>query len=263
MSELVELADEQDGVLLEPWKCPRVADVLDALRESPSRATEAQKDAMHLLLNVALPSVDARLNKQWKRGMTHMAFFANTYPFEFAIAFLLIDHFSDTNNILYNAGFADEEGNIKEKAEVKAPAHKKRRKMQTSKNSLELQKAYYVYVKQIKEEMKTPGFKEIMAGWDASIADTHRFPEGGDDAAATTTAENRINTVPLIVLKERDEACCEHREANEFFESLFPTFTLTYGGSVSSDSSAGSPGVMPPLGTQGSPQSTTASTARI
>ncbi len=157
---------------LEVWKCPTVEDVLKATRVSPSTATKKEKDAMFLFLIIALSSVDARLNKQWKQGMTHMHFFPKTYQFEVAVAFLMIDHFSNTNNILYNSGLIDEDGNIMD--EVRTPKQKKRKKMQTSKNSLEIQAAYYNFIKLIKAEMKIAGFEERMAAWDEAICDNHR-----------------------------------------------------------------------------------------
>lgn len=243
---------------LNDWSCPTVDNILEATRKSPTDndVTDRDRDAMHLFLMVAFPSLDARLDKLWKEGTTHMKFFHRTYPYEVGIAFLLIAHFSDTENILYNAGLADEDGNLMEAldpSEVQKPKHKKRKKMQTTKNSLEHQKAYYNFVKLIKAEMKSPGFAERMEAWDKEICDKIRCKKGG----GTPTGSNpttRVNTAPVDYLNSRNSGYSEHSEADEFFQEsgLFPSFSLGSTASVSSASSAGSP---PPLGTQPSPSS--------
>ena len=253
MKELLKVAGD-----IGAWTCPTVDDIIEATRKMPgdNDVTDKDRDAMHLFLMVAFSSLDARLEKQWKKGTTHMKFFSRTYAYEVGVAFLLIAHFSDTQNILYNAGLVDEDGNRVEAQsldEVQKPKRKKRKKMQTAENSLEHQKAYYKYVKLIKDEMKRPGFEERMRAWDAGICDTSRCKDK-DTTPTGETPTTRLNTAPLEYLKSRDSGYSEHSEADEFFQAsgLFPSFSLGSAASISSVSTSGSP--MPPLpSTQQSP----------
>lgn len=248
--KIKSLAEEaaQNGAPLQAWVCPKVQEVIEATRVEADKASVREKEVMFLLLNIALGSVDARLNKQWKPGMTHVSFFRTTYKYEMGVALLLLEYFSDTENILYNAGLADEHGKFIPAAEVRAPKQKKRRKMQTSKNSRDLENSYYEYVEMMEEEMKSPDYEKRMAAWDRLICDEYRCGDTDDREAAPKA---RTNTVPTTFLNSRDTP--GKTAAADFFRrnGLLPSFVIVDDGFDSSGnslSSAGSPtSNLPPL----------------
>lgn len=234
----------QKGVSVQAWKSPSVDEVIEATRADVGNTSEREKEVMHVFLNIAVASVDARVGKQWKRGSTHMEFFAGTYVYEMGLACLFLDHYSDVENILYNKGLTDQNGEFLE--EFKAPKQKKRRKMKTSKNSLELEDSYYTFVERIQAEMMTPGYGERMAAWDRLICDQHRC--GGNAAATTTTA--MTNTAPTQFLNSRDGP--EKTAASAFlrrtlFDSFVEVHALGSGSSISSASTSTAADGLPPL----------------
>ncbi len=209
-----------DGRQLVPWDCPRVEEVIEAMRAGAANATDRQKEVMHVFLNIALYSVDARVGKNWKKNMTHLNFFNNTYKFEMAIVCLLLEHFSQQGNILYNAGLTDEDGKFLQ--QITEPKTKKRKKMQTSKNSLKLEDSYYNFVERIEAEMLSPGYEERMAAWDSLVCDECVKRVGTATGGDTETP--LVNTAPVRYLNARDAP--ELSAANSFLRKtgLFGAF---------------------------------------
>ncbi len=201
MGKLFEEASST-GETFVPWVCPNVEEVIETMNAAAEGADPRQLQVMHVFLNIALFSVDSRLGKNWKKNMTHTDFFGDTYKFEMGLACLLLEHFSQQGNILYNMGLTDEDGNILN--EIKAPKTKKRKKMQTSKNSLKLEDSYYRMVEKIEAEMERPGFKERMAAWDKKVCDVcpKRVGAASDDDDAITAP--KINIAPVEFLTTRD-----------------------------------------------------------
>ena len=185
------MAAHQKGGTL---RVPKARDILVALgQKDPKLATEEQTSAMDFLLNVALPAVDPKLTKNWIRGKsTTIDTYKSRLPMEIATAAVLIEKFSDTENLLYNAGLVDADGNtinLDGRRPIK-PEKKRRKKMHTKVKEGELTNFYYAVVKHIDSLMELSWFADSSRAWD-EICCADR------GAVLEIVSASRANTVPL------------------------------------------------------------------
>ncbi len=126
---------------------------------------------MSFVLNLAVPAVDPNVLKDrlWTKGVTtHVSFFGSVWKHEMGTALLLVEKFSDVNNLLYNAGIIDDDGNYVTcgSNDPVKPVKKKRKKMHTKTESGLLSRHYYMLCGYFIQLQKEEGFKERMAAWD-------------------------------------------------------------------------------------------------
>ncbi len=170
---------------------------------------------MSLVLNLAIPAVDPNVLKDrlWTKGVTtHVSFFGSAWKHEMATALLLIEKFSDVNNLLYNAGIIDDDGNYVTcgSDDPVKPVKKKRKKMQTKTESGLLARDYYMLCGYFHQMQKGEGFKERMAAWDLlCCGDRGREPlQTRKDRVDTMAAEfGHSDTAPdyfLAFLRDSD-----------------------------------------------------------
>ena len=149
---------------------------------------------------------------------------------EFALALVLVKHFSDTGNVLYNAGLVDENGNtidVGADQNLLKPVRKRRKKMQVKETTKNVQKSYYALVLKLKQEKLKDGYDLRMKTWDDMLCQ-HRCP------THSTTAQSRPNTVP----QEFRVGIDEHSLARDFFNDLFGSYPRDGASSTSSPSSS-------------------------
>ena len=223
-------------------KVPRAVDVLLAMgSKDPKNATDEHRDAMDFLLNVALPAVDPKLTKNWiKDKSTTIDTYKGRLPMEIATAAVLIEKFSETENLLYNAGLVDSDGNTIDLrgGEPIKPEKKRRKKMHTKVKEGELTDFYYAVVKHVEKLMKTSWFADSSKLWDKICCE-----ERG--AVLESVSASRANTVPLRHRREDEPS-----SFSEFFSKSKLGFHWSQADNLSSGSgSSMSSGEddMPPL----------------
>ena len=185
------MAAHQKGLTL---PVPKARDVLLAMaQKDPKSANEEQTSAMDFLLNVALPAVDPKLTKNWIKGKsTTIDTYKGRLPMEIATAAVLIEKFSDTDNLLYNAGLVDSEGNpidLNGGRPIK-PEKKRRKKIHTKVKEGELTDFYYAVVNHVDSLMALSWFADSSRTWD-KICCADR------GAVLESVSASRANTVPL------------------------------------------------------------------
>ena len=149
---------------------------------------------MKFLLTTAVPAVDPNVlrGKLWNKTRTHVGFFGiKNWPHEIATAMILISKFSDLDNLLYNAGLIDEDGNRIDLGEgqPQKPKKKRRKKMHTKMGEKELQADYYRICKFMRKLSKEEGFEERMKQWDEMLC-------GDRIGISSSVVDQRANTVP-------------------------------------------------------------------
>ena len=173
---------------------------------------------MNFFLNVALPSLDVHLVKKWVPGKsTHFDYFKGfngSYAYEIAFALNLVSKFSDPDNILYNCGIHDHDGNLQPK-NSHAPAKKRRKKTQTKAQAKEIEIDYYRNVQRVRQEMEKEGFVDRMSYWDRKLCDDRNKLEEG-----TTTAATRKS----IMDPSMNNNCTDN--SNTFLAAFFRTSNL-------------------------------------
>ena len=144
---------------------------------------------------MVLPSVEPRITKSnlWHANQsTHLEFFGETHAAEVSTGLILMKHFSDSGNVLFNSGMVDENGLHRdpgENGEHQKPAKKRRKKMQVVGSCRQLMVDYYWFNKLIAEAMAKPDYATRMQGWDSKCcAERNSSPH--------TTARTRLNMVP-------------------------------------------------------------------
>lgn len=144
--------------------------VMSAMQIKPEEATEEQKQAMDILLNMAVPSVVPNVlkSKTWiAEQTTHSDFIGETWPIDFGSALLLLECFSETHRIYENAGYWDKEGNpIPEDQRTGVPEKKNRTKDMTKKNQKQIIETHSRLCVEVKEMFGAVGAKERMDAWD-------------------------------------------------------------------------------------------------
>ena len=154
------------------YEVPAISDIKAAFHHpNPKEAPSALVKAMEFMLTLAIPAVDPNVMKDrlWTKGVTtHVSFFGSAWKHEMATALLLVEKFSDVNNLLYNAGIVDDKGNYVSCGtdDPVKPAKKKRKKMHTKTESSLLARDYYMLCGYFLKLQKEQGFKERMAAWD-------------------------------------------------------------------------------------------------
>lgn len=194
-------------------------------------------DALSFFLNVVIPAVEPKVNKRWTNEMTHLEFFGNSYPYEFALGMMLMEHYSGTDNVLHNQGMLDENGLLRQKDDVLKPERKKRKKMETSKVIIDVENSYYQSLHEIQEMMLDPHFKVRMEAWDRKLCSNRCTPR-----ESNTTIANRENTVPRASQQQQNQ-----RLSAGFLSKMFNSIT------PGSESSPGSTGESSALLTQSPP----------
>lgn len=162
-------------------------------------------DAMDFVLNVAFPSVDPTVLRPhlWaKHHLNHVEFFKKTWNFEFATAMVLLVWFSDLENIRHNIMRAttsksqDNQNSPDPDPQVAPPEKKRRKKMQTRKNEVEMEACYFSALALVTSLQKEEGFLERLKAWDHVCCKTR------SDKAKSNQPTARTNTVPLALRSE-------------------------------------------------------------
>lgn len=197
---------------------PPVACIIQGLQEvDPDKASVEIREAMKFLLNTAVPAVDPNVlrSRMWSKSGTHVGFFGKTnWSHEIATALILMSKFSDLDNLLYNAGLVDEEGNRIQVSEgvPQKPKKKKRKKMQTKMGEKELQADYYKLCKFLRRLAKEDGFELRMKRWDELCC-------GDRSGCPASLIDQRTNTVPSVFQQldvPDDDGCNGDNLAHEF-----------------------------------------------
>ena len=156
---------------------PKASLIMAAFEHAtPADAPSDIVAAMSFMLNMAVPAVDPNILKDrlWTKGKTtHLSFFGPAWKHEMATALLLVEKFSDVDNLLYNAGIINEKGEFLDcgTASPVKPIRKKRKKMHTKSESGTLARHYYKLCGYFGDLQKKEGFKERMAAWDLKCCD--------------------------------------------------------------------------------------------
>lgn len=208
--------------------------ILEAfLLEKPQDSTDEQKEAMNMLLNVVLPSIDPNLVKKWiPTRTTHLRHFGKTYIYDMALAFNLTSMFSDLANVLHNAGIVDGQGNLRPE-NSDPPAKKRRKKTVTKSMTKPIETDYYKHIATVRDEFNKPGFAARMEWWDRTLCDKRNELKEG-----TIHAANRQSTMDPAMENNTDDI--EEFTLRDFFRSS-SLFQITNADSSSSVSSSESP----------------------
>lgn len=174
----------------------------------PATASDGEKDAMDFFLNRVLPSMDANLAKRWTHGTsTHMNYFGSTFVFELGFSLNLLSMFSDTGNVLHNAGLVDEHGNLLPKGTVLSePSKKRRKKTQTKDAAAEIEMDYFQHVEDLEKAMAKPHFASWMRNWDAMLCGGR--DKSGNKPVDTAPPAGRVDTMHSSMSKEVGDGSC-------------------------------------------------------
>lgn len=195
---VMDLDKEEEGQLL---MMPNVELVKLAMQTSPADATPEMKEAMDVMLNMAIPAVEPRVmkKKHWFNGKTtHSFFFGDTWPIEFATGLLLLEHFSETSRIYKNLGYWDmKTGHPIPKADRIEPESKDRSKdicKETEAKIEDDQMALCVWVGDLFEK---DGAKKRMDDWDMLCCGNRgKKKSSGDRLCTVPTRAAQQETAP-------------------------------------------------------------------
>jgi len=149
---------------------PKSKDIKLALAHpDPKQATEEMKRNMSFLLTVVFPAIDAKTSKREFRGVGVMAQLQNALPQEMAMAWVLLDHFSDLDQIKFNLGLTTEDGTEKETAEK--PQRKKRRKTMTTEVVKAVERQLLKHIRHCEKMVQETTFQHRMKEWDKLFSD--------------------------------------------------------------------------------------------
>ena len=163
-----------------------------AMRSNPTEATEEMKDAMDILLNLAIPAVEPKVmkRKSWIAGeTTHREFLGKSWKSDFASAFILLQFFSKTAQIYRNLGFWDKENHRipKDQRVEGGPERKERGKDVTKSTEEKIGALHSAHLVWLKELFESEGAKERMDAWDTHCCSGRGKRKANDEA---------VNTVP-------------------------------------------------------------------
>ena len=183
---------------------PKYQTVLEGFKVDPEVASDETKEAMSFFLNYAVPAVDPKILRSWvKKQSSHFeAFGEDCWSHDMATALVLLAWFSDTNNMKYNAGLIDDNGEVIEIADdnIKpmAPKRKRRKKMHTKLDVKKLQAFFFAAGNHFRTLQKTTGFVERARAWDDLVCG-----ERGRKAAVSGSKQGDI--VPHEHLPQADD----------------------------------------------------------
>ena len=173
--------------------------MISALKVVPEQADDAQIEAVSFVLNTVLPAVEPRVNQtgSWLKEKSTVKILGDTWHVEMATCYVVLVHYSNPDNLLYNAGKVgsdtsegSETDNSSDKPADQPPQKKRRRRLHNKEGKEIVVQSYYNTCKLLKEIMEGDGFQQRMDAWDRHCLKKRR----GDSGAGP---EQRENTVPL------------------------------------------------------------------
>lgn len=171
---------------------PTVELVKSAMETHPAEATEEMKEAMDVLLNMAIPAVEPAVLKRklWiNQDTTHRLFLGNSWASDFASALILLQCFSKKDQIYRNLGFWDKNNNpIPMDQRVKGgPENKERGKDLTKKTEETIGGQHSRHLMWLKQLFAEEAAQMRMDAWDMHCC---------SDRGKKRAGSNLVNTVP-------------------------------------------------------------------
>ena len=171
----------------------------------PDEASDDMKNAMSFFLNTVIPCVDPDVGRKqdWlgAHGGTLMEKFAGCWHYEMATALLILQEYSDTENLEHNANIPADNDLTSETS-----AKKKRKRLHSKHQRKGLQDCYYGLCKKMQILQQESGFGERMAAWERACSPNKH-------AKQLRGPGDRVNVVPT-----------EHRAGANNTENSFLDF---------------------------------------
>ncbi len=153
------------------FKVPDPQLILGALRKKPSECSEDQTNAVEFLMNVALPATNSilKLTRQWQTYGTHQKILGANWAHTFASGVLLMEEFSDMENITHN---------------LTQQAKKRRKRMKTKASDSRRFDSFYKWGKDFLKLSKEEGSSQRLAEWDQLCSKKKEAEELGKKVTA-------------------------------------------------------------------------------